>query len=140
MVGMGKHQVLAAAPLAALSLLTGCGSRNCTLVDPTPGVVVDTADYPIDRPEEVEVCLDDRCVPLYEIEEQALILTRNGLETAIRVGGDDRERTIVIRSLSGQVLAGPAVVDLTLVQPNGEGCPGKALQGRFRVDADGLIS
>lgn len=139
MAGMGKRQVLASVSLAAFCLLTGCGSLNCTLLSPASGVVVDTADYPIDRPEEVEICLDDRCVPLYEIEQPTLDLTRGGSETVISVEGDDRERTIVIRLLSGQILAGPATVDLKLVQPNGEGCPGEALQGMFRVDADGVI-
>ncbi|MGB5755983.1 MAG: hypothetical protein WBM50_03635 [Acidimicrobiales bacterium] len=134
---MAKHQVLASVSVVALLLLAACESRSCTLVAPVSGVVVDTADYPIDRTDEVEVCLDDRCVPLYEIEVTSL--GHGGSGTVIRVEGDARERTIVIRSHSGQVLAGPAVVDLALFQPNGEGCPGVALQGRFRVDADGVI-
>ncbi|MCP4967943.1 MAG: hypothetical protein GY926_22250 [bacterium] len=135
---MAKNLVLVSFSIAALSLLNACQSGFCTLVAGVPGVVVDTADLRIGDPDEVEVCVNNRCLPLYEIEEPSL--GHGESETVIRIEGDARERTIVIRERSGQILAGPAVIDLELFEPNGEGCPGSALQGHFRVSADGVIS
>lgn len=123
--------------LSILLSLNACSSKTCTLVGGIPMVSVDTSALTIDDPATTEVCLDDRCVAMGDAE--VLGPEPDGSITVIDVKGDESERTIVVRTIDGEVLAGPSVVEIPTIYPNGEGCPGEALQGRFSVGADGEI-
>lgn len=118
--------------------LSGCSERACTLVAAVPMVVVDTSALEIGDPDMVEVCLDEVCALVSEspLRERFSDLQ----ETMIAVTGDESQRTLVVRAIDGEVLAGPQRVDIPTVYPNGEGCDGEALQGRYLVDAAGSFT
>lgn len=124
---------LRAVSLVAAVALTGCtvpGLRECSPDQAVPAVFVDTALLALDEPQNVLVCLDDEC------SELGFGAGRDDSVTEVRVDGDQIQRTIVVRTLAGEVIAGPSRIEIPVVE---EGCPGEALQGSFVVSENGEI-
>lgn len=118
-------------------LAAACSSamhRVCSPDEVIPAVFVDAAALAVAEPKTVEVCLDRQCVSFGDTsfgvpsEDESL--------TVLPVLGDHSERTILVRTRLGEVLAGPSRVEIPTVDA---GCPGAGLQGHFVVTDDGKI-
>ncbi len=120
-----------AAGLAAVATLASCGGESmvCTLVAVDDAVFVDLSALPDDVRATAEICLDDECEPAN---------LGGGVLAIAAVEGRELQRSLSIRSETGEVLAGPRGILLEVVEPNGEGC-GEVIQGRYQVTADGEL-
>lgn len=114
-----------------------CSSATHRVCSPgeeaVPVVFVDAAALAIAKPETVQVCLDRECRPFGDTH---LSGTPESESTTVLAVLDLSERTILIETRLGAVLAGPSMVEIPIV---GAGCPGAALQGRFVVTDGGKI-
>lgn len=132
MRGFGPRSVAGVSLVVSLTLAacTLQGQQGCSPDQAIPAAFVDTALLFPDEPDRVVVCLDDECSSL------GFGGGPNSTVTEVRADGDRIQRTIVVRTLDGVVLAGPTLVELRVVE---EGCPGEALQGSFFVSQEGKI-
>lgn len=89
-------------------------------------------------PENVEVCLDERCIPLYTVEHFGGGLGQDGY-TSFKIDDSADSFSLVLRTLDGEVLAGPADVEAKTVYPNGKGCAPELLVARVIVQGDGTV-
>ncbi len=131
--GFSSGTKAAGVALVSCFALVACslpGFRQCSPDQAVPAAFIDTGLFAIDDPDRTLVCLDVDCSPLGQGAG------RDGTVTEVPVIGDRIQRSIVIRTVDGVVLAGPTVVELPVLEV---GCPGEALQGHYVVSETGEI-
>lgn len=131
-------RALALSASALLMILTGCREVACTLKGGSSGVWLDTSHLDLADTSNVEVCLDDRCVPVHWSEHNNW-LSHHGDSTGFQIDETEDVYELRVQSSDGEVLAGPVTVEPRIVYPNGKGCEPKNFVGQFTVNEDGNI-